>query len=96
MYTSQTITGLASGTYTVSARVVSGGGQKCVFLGVKGYGSGTTELKASIPGLGWPNWTRVTIESIPVTNGQLTIGFYSFANAGNWMSVDDVRLSLNQ
>lgn len=90
VYSDQTITGLPNGSYTLRAWVVSGGGQNSVFMEAKNYGGGART--APIPATGWPNWQQITISSINVTNGQITIGFYSNANAGNWMSVDDVEL----
>ena len=91
VYTNQTI-GVPNGSYTLTAWVVGGGGQTSVYMSAKGYGSGVPELTAAIPGLGWPNWRKVVISGIQVTNGQLIAGFYSKGNAGNWMCVDDVQL----
>jgi arabinogalactan endo-1,4-beta-galactosidase len=91
VYTDQTIRGIANGTYTLKAWVASGGGQNAAFMSAKNYDSGP-ELKANIPETGWPNWTQVSIDNIEVTNGQVQIGFYSNANAGNWLSFDDVEL----
>lgn len=78
------------GTYTVRAQVVSVGGQNYAFLSAKDYGG--RELKANIPASGWPNWQELTIQNVRVTNGQITVGVYSNAKAGNWLSVDDVRV----
>lgn len=65
-------------------------GQNAVFMSAKEYGG--SELTAPIPYTGYPNWKQIEIAHIPVSNGQLRIGFYSKGNAGNWMSVDDVQL----
>jgi hypothetical protein len=90
VYTFQTLMQIPNGTYTLKAWMVSSGGQNSVFMSAKDYGGG--ELKATVPGNGWPNWSQVTINNISVTNGQITVGFYSNANAGNWLSFDDVEL----
>lgn len=89
VYSNQTVS-VANGTYTVKAWVVSGGGQNAAFLSAKNYGG--SELKANIPATGYPNWQEVTIGNINVTSGQITVGVYSNANGGNWLSVDRVRL----
>ncbi|GHJ43936.1 hypothetical protein Cs7R123_12780 [Catellatospora sp. TT07R-123] len=92
MYTDQTVTGLANGTYTLTAQAVGGGGQSGAYLSVKNYGSGVPELTAPIPGTGWPNWRQVVISGIVVTNGQLTVGLYSAGSGGQWLSVDAFTL----
>ncbi|UYZ62396.1 glycoside hydrolase family 43 protein [Hymenobacter weizhouensis] len=91
VYTDQSVS-VANGTYTVKAWVISGGGQQDAFLSVKNYGG--SELKASIKDVaaGWPNWRELTISGVNVTNGTITVGVYSNASAGNWLSVDNVRL----
>jgi hypothetical protein len=91
VYTSQTITGLTNGSYVLRAWVVGGGGQEAAFMSAKNYGASVPELKANIPGNGWPNWSQVIISGIPVTNGQCTIGFYSKALGGQWLSFDEIE-----
>jgi hypothetical protein len=92
VYTYQTITGISNGTYTLRAWVVSGGGQYSAFMSAKWYGDNVPELKANIPGTGWPNWSQITISNINVTSGQITVGFYSNAPGGTWLSFDNVEL----
>ena len=92
VFTSQTVTNLPNGTYALRAWVVGGGGQNSAFMSAKNYGSSVPELTANIPGLDWPNWTEVIVSGIPVTNGHCEVGFYSNANANNWLSFDNVRL----
>lgn len=91
VYTDQTIT-LANGTYTLTAWAEGGGGQASAFLSVKNYGTNVPELTAPVPGLGYPQWRRISISGITVTNGTLTIGAYSNASAGQWMSLDAIQL----
>ena len=89
VYTSQNLTNLENGSYTLRAWVVSGGGQISNYLDVKNYGG--TARTANIPANGWPNWIQVSITGISVTNGQCTVGMYSNANANNWCSLDDIE-----
>jgi len=90
VYTYQVVTGLANGTYTLSAWVKSSGGQHTAQLQAKNYGSAalTSTIGAS-PG----TWVQVAIQNISVTNGQCEIGVYSKANASNWLYFDDFTLT---
>jgi hypothetical protein len=88
--TSQTLTGLKNGTYTLSAWVAGGGGQATAIMSAKGYGIGAPELTKPVPQSGWPNWSQISISGINVTNGNCTVGFYSNASASQWLSFDDV------
>lgn len=90
--TDQTITSLSNGTYKLSAWTLSGGGQDVCIMSAKNYGAAVPELTSDIPASKWPNWTKVEISNIPVTNGQCTIGFYSKGGAYKWASFDDVEL----
>ena len=90
IYTSQTLTGLPNGMYTMKAWVRSSGGQTACYMAAKDYGGGS-ELTASLTSVPGSGWTQVTIPNINVTNGQCTIGFYSNAPAGKWINVDDVE-----
>jgi len=94
VYTSQVVTGLANGTYTLTADVVGNGGQIAAFMSAKNYGASVPELTASIPSLGYPNWRRVVISGIVVTNNQVQVGFYSNSPGGRFISFDDVQLSI--
>ncbi len=88
----QTVTGLPTGYYTLRAWVKSGSGQAGKSnMSVKGYGGG--DRYETIPDS--DNWTPVTISNIYINNGQCRIGFWSNANAGNWLTVDDVELTRN-
>ncbi len=90
--THQVVTGLVNGTYTLKAWVKSSGGQTTAQIYVKSFGG--TEIDHSVNGaIG--SWTQITISNINVTNGQADVGFYSVANAGNWVIVDDFELTKN-
>ncbi len=93
VYTSQTVTGLPNGTYTVTAQSTGGGGHTAAYLSAKGYATTAPELTAPIPATGWPNWQKVVIPGVVVTNGQLTVGVYSTGTGGQWLSVDMVTLT---
>jgi hypothetical protein len=90
--TSQLVTGLPNGLYTLKAYVISGGGQKKAQMGAKNYGG--PELSANL--LDTKNWTmgwmQVSIYNINVANGQCEVYFMSDGNANDWMGVDDVSL----
>ena len=86
IYTYQTITGLVNGLYTLKAWVKSSGGQNWCQMEAKDYGS-----SASVYINPAGNWTQLTIPDINVTNGQCTVGFWSDANAGNWIHFDDIE-----
>jgi hypothetical protein len=91
VYTYQTKTSLANGTYTAKAWVRSSGGQTKCYFEAKDYGG--SALKANI--LQSFNYVQVTISNINVTNGQCTIGFYSEGPGKKWCAFDDVELYLN-
>lgn len=87
--TYQTKTGLANGTYSLTAWVLNSGGQNAAYMYAKNYGG--TELQTSLP-VSTSSWMKVRIDNIQVTNGQIQIGFYSNANANNWLNIDNVKL----
>jgi arabinogalactan endo-1,4-beta-galactosidase len=89
--TYQVKTGLTNGTYTMKAWVKSGGGFNASRMYVKNFGG--TEKYVNIPTAS--AWTQITISNILVTNGQAEIGFWTDANANNWINVDDVEFYIN-
>lgn len=86
--TSQKLTNLEEGYYTLTAWIKSSGGQKNAYIFAKDFGASIA--KASIPNK--DGWTLVTLRGIHVTNGQCTVGLYSNANAGNWVKLDNISL----
>ncbi|MFC4778802.1 right-handed parallel beta-helix repeat-containing protein [Paenibacillus sp. GCM10023252] len=85
--TAQTVS-VSNGTYTLKAWVRSSGGQNTAILFAKSFGG--SERNTAIPATG--AWTQVTVPNIPVTNGQIEFGFYSEADANEWLNMDDVEL----
>jgi arabinogalactan endo-1,4-beta-galactosidase len=91
--TYRTITGLATGTYTLKAWTMSNGPLTSAKMTAKG--SNGTEVFTSIP-VG-DTYTERVISNISVTNGQLELGFESNSPGGadQWITVDDVSLIKN-
>jgi len=90
VYTYQSVTGLANGTYAVSARFRSSGGQEATNFTVK-RGS-TTLVNTAVPTGATTDWARLQLADVSVTNGQLEVGVYSKSPADKWLYFDDVRL----
>ncbi|MGG1515496.1 family 16 glycosylhydrolase [Paenibacillus oryzisoli] len=89
--TKQNLNGLANGNYQLSAWVKSSGGQALASMSVSNYVYGGAEQHVDIPASS--TWMQVTLNDIPVTNGQATVAFTSDANSTQWLLVDDVRFS---
>ncbi|MFI1561797.1 glycosyl hydrolase 53 family protein [Streptomyces sp. NPDC020490] len=87
--TYQYLSGLASGTYTLTAWVRSSSGQNAAYLSLKNCGS--AEQRTDLP-VSTSDWVRV-VTSVAVTAGQCTISVTSDANAGNWINVDDLTFA---
>ena len=49
------------------------------------------QLSVQVKNTGWQKWKKYSIE-VPVQNGEITIGIFLDANAGNWGNFDDVTL----
>jgi arabinogalactan endo-1,4-beta-galactosidase len=87
---SQTISGLDSGTYVLSAWMQGGGGEKTLQLFAT---CGADTLTVDVVNTGWQQWTQPTIANIQVTGGTCTIGVKVAADAGVWGFIDDVELT---
>lgn len=90
--THQTVTGLPTGTYTMTVWYKSSGGQPTARFFVRNFGG--TEIQANV-NTAQSSWTQVTISNIAVTNGQCDVGIYSHANANQWVDLDDWSLTKN-
>jgi len=89
VFTYQVLTGLAAGSYELTAWVKSSGGQSVAWMEVNAYGG--AKRTVTIPATS--TWTLVTVSDIAVTAGQARVGFYSIAEAGQWLAFDDVSLT---
>ncbi|QUI24167.1 hypothetical protein HZI73_18540 [Vallitalea pronyensis] len=84
--TYQTVTGLGNGLYTLEAWVKSSGGQGTCWMSAKNYGGNERTMDITATG----TWTKIVLTDIHVSDGQCEVSFYSKANGGNWINVDDV------
>ncbi|MEV6716274.1 hypothetical protein AB0M48_30040 [Lentzea sp. NPDC051208] len=89
--TKQNLTFIPNGTYTLTAKVKSSGGQTQAMARVMGYGG--VERTVAIPATN--TWTQVTIPNVNVTNGSATVAFTSNAAANQWLRVDQASFVLN-
>ncbi|MEU4077168.1 arabinogalactan endo-1,4-beta-galactosidase [Streptomyces venezuelae] len=87
--TYQYLSGLADGTYTLSAWVRSGGGQNSAYLALRNCGS--AEQRTDLP-VTSGSWIRI-VTPITVTGGACTVSINSDAKAGNWLNVDDLTFT---
>ena len=87
--TSQTVTGLGNGWYTLSAWTRSSGGQIESYLALR---CGGEEKRANIPYTtpGY-RWIRLVVSN-EVTDGRCTINLHSFGTPDSWASFDDIEL----
>lgn len=86
--TYQTVSNVPDGDYRVSAWVLNSGGQNAEYLYVKRHGS--SEARVDIP-VSTTSWTKISLD-ITVTSGQVEVGLYSDATAGDWVNIDHVTL----
>jgi len=89
--TSQTMAGLADGTYTLRVAVRSSGGQRSAYIGLTGCGGGTAQ-RVALPRTGDEWWVEVAL-STRVTSGQCKISLVSNAGAGQWANFDDLTFT---
>lgn len=87
--TKQNLDHLTNGTYRLTARVKSSGGQSQALMRVVNFGG--AERNVTLPTTS--SWTLITIDNIAVTNGKATVAFTSTASANQWIRVDNVVFS---
>ena len=88
--TSQIISGLSNGWYTLRGWTRSSGGQKEAYLALKcGSEEKRVHLPPTTPGY---RWLHLSVSN-QVTDGQCTISLYSDGNADTWASFDDLELA---
>lgn len=83
----QALSNLDNGTYTLSAWVMSNGGQRVCQLYAKNYGGEEKNTAISTSDI---NWSIITVDNVEVTNGQCEVGVYTEANANDWVNIDMV------
>ena len=88
--TSQMETGLTNGAlYTATAWVSGSPGISAAYFYANGY-NGSSQLYVNIPAS--YAWTKITINNIPVANGQCRIGLHTQDTAGNHaVTMDNVQ-----
>lgn len=87
--TSQTLTGLENGWYTLRAWVRSSGEQNAVYIALQcGDNENRVYVPSTMPGYRWLN----LVVSNEVTDGTCTINLVSDAKMGNWAIFDDFEL----
>jgi arabinogalactan endo-1,4-beta-galactosidase len=89
----QTLNNISNGWYTLKARVRSSGKQREAYIALKDCGN--DEARASIPIAGEGDWLQIVV-SARVTNHRCTISLYSDAEAGEWVSFDDVEFVMGR
>jgi arabinogalactan endo-1,4-beta-galactosidase len=88
--TSQIVSGLANGWYTLRGWVRSSGEQNEVYLALKcGSGEKRVHVPPTTPGY---RWLHLSVSN-QVTDGQCTIRLYSDGNPDTWASFDDIELA---
>jgi arabinogalactan endo-1,4-beta-galactosidase len=87
--TSQDVSGLANGWYTLRAWVRSSGRQVELYLALKcGDREKRVHVPATTPGY---RWVQLVVSN-QVTDGQCTIRLHSFGTPDSWASFDDIEL----
>jgi hypothetical protein len=87
---SQSITGLPTGNYTLSAWVRSSGGQ----ASCNAYARTSTGVEYDLPASSAiANWKQLSVSGIAVSDGKLEVGVRSVASAGEWVRADDISLT---
>ncbi|MFF4935064.1 family 43 glycosylhydrolase [Streptomyces griseofuscus] len=79
---------LPNGTYTLSFRYRSSGGQNSAYFAVKNHGAAETHTDLSAAQSAWTTKT-VTFQ---VTTGTVSIGAWADGPGGKWLNIDDVSI----
>ncbi|MGN0739600.1 MAG: carbohydrate binding domain-containing protein [Treponema sp.] len=85
------IKGLQNGTYILSIWAMGGGGENEIRFFAENFDASGKQVSVQVKNTGWQKWKKYSIE-VPVQNGEVTIGIFLNANAGNWGNFDDVTL----
>ena len=87
----QDISEIAEGVFTLSATIKCSGSQDTLQMFISGQGG--EQLVFDIDKT--DDWTKISIEGIPIISGHCRIGFYSDAPANEWLLFDDIELVLS-
>ena len=85
----QKLSDISNGWYTLKAWVRSSRGQKEAYIALKDCG--TDEVRASVPITPSDKWLQIVV-SAKVTKHECTISLYSDADAGEWVSFDNIEV----
>lgn len=89
--TTQTLTGLKDGLYTLRAWTEKNPGKENEsYLVAKDFAPGHPKKMTFIPD-GETKWQQITVRDIAVKGGQCTIGIFTQAKGGQWTKFDDVE-----
>ena len=87
--TSQTITGLTNGWYTLRGWARSSGGQNAAYLALRcGGEEKRVHVPSTMPGY---RWIQLAVSN-QVSDGECTLSLYSDGNPETWASFDDIEL----
>ena len=86
--TSQTLTAVPNGWYTLRAWVRSSGHQQEAYIALKDCGGETA--RAPVPVVREDTWLQIVVSTM-VTNQRCTIALYSQAEDAEWVSFDDLE-----
>jgi arabinogalactan endo-1,4-beta-galactosidase len=90
----QTVTGLAPGTYVLTAWVMGVTAPSSLAMPLDIYADNGTRATAAVTNTGWQQWAQYEISGITVgASGQLVIGFEGNLSGGDWGKLDDVVLT---
>lgn len=79
---------ILNGSYHLTAKVRSSGGQKEAKLFVSDYGGKQRSYEINSSN----EWKEISIENILVSNNSINVGIQSEGIAGQWLEIDDVQL----
>ena len=86
----QTITGLAAGTYTLTAWVMGDGAPISLDI----YANNGSKSTSAVTNTGWQQWHQYTISGLTVgAAGQLVVGLEGNMSGGDWGKLDDVAVT---
>jgi len=88
--TSQTVTGLRKGWYTLRVWVRTDGGQQRAYVGLRGCGG--PEQRTHLPRTGGSDWVQIVV-STRVTAKRCTIVLHSAGHAGDWANFDEITFT---